>query len=70
MQGLRKLARYIKGTLHYKIEAYTDADGAGQSDRHSITGGLLVLDGANVSLLGHGHRKRLQLPAENQSSML
>ena len=60
MQALRKLARYIKGTLHYKlnirprhntdlkIEAYTDADWAGQSDRHSITGGLLVLDGANV----------------------
>ena len=50
-----------KGTLHYKlnirprhntdlkIEAYTDADWAGQSDRHSITGGLLVLDGVNVS---------------------
>ena len=61
MQALRKLARYIKGTLHYKlnirprhntdlkIEAYTDADWAGQSDRHSITGGLLVLDGVNVS---------------------
>ena len=61
MQALRKLARCIKGTLHYKlnirprpntdlkIEAYTDADWAGQSDRHSITGGLLVLDGANVS---------------------
>ena len=61
MQTLRKLARYIKGTLHYKlnirprhntdlkIEAYTDADWAGQSDRHSITGGLLVLDGVNVS---------------------
>ena len=61
MQALRKLARYIKGTLHYKlnirprhgtdlnIEAYTDADWAGQSDRHSITGGLLLLDGANVS---------------------
>ena len=55
MQALRKLARYIKGTLHYKlnirprhntdlkIEAYTDADWAGQSDRHSITGGLLML---------------------------
>ena len=53
MQALRKLARYIKGTLHYKlnirprhntdlkIEAYTDADWAGQSDRQSITGGLL-----------------------------
>ena len=61
MQALRKLARCIKGTLHYKlnirprhntdlkIEAYTDADWAGQSDRHSITGGLLVLDGINVS---------------------
>ena len=61
MQALRKLARYIKGTLHYKlnirprhntelkIEAYTDADWAGQSDRHSITGGLLVHDGVNVS---------------------
>ena len=61
MQALRKLARYIKGTLHYKlnirprhntdlkIEAYTDADWAGQSDRHSITGGLLMLDGVNVS---------------------
>ena len=61
MQALRKLARYIKGTLHYKlnirprhntdlkIEFYTDADWAGQSDRHSITGGLLVLDGVNVS---------------------
>ena len=59
MQALRKLARYIKGTLHYKlnirprhgtdlkIEAYTDADWAGQSDRHSITGGLLLLDGVN-----------------------
>ena len=61
MQALRKLARYIKGTLHYKlnirprhntdlkIEADTDADWAGQSDRHSITGGLLMLDGVNVS---------------------
>ena len=61
MQALRKLARYIKGTLPYKlnirprhntdlkIEAHTDADWAGQSDRHSITGGLLVLDGVNVS---------------------
>ena len=61
MQATRKLARYIKGTLHYKlsirprhgsdlkIEAYTDADWAGQSDRHSITGGLLLLDGVNVS---------------------
>ena len=61
MQALRKLARYIKGTLHYKlnirprhntdlkIEAFSDADWAGQSDRHSITGGLLVLDGVNVS---------------------
>ena len=61
MQALRKLAPYIKGTLHYKlnirprhntdlkIEAYTDADWAGQSDRHSITGGLLMLDGVNVS---------------------
>ena len=61
MQALRKLARYIKGTLHYKlnirprhntdlkIKAYTDADWVGQSDRHSITGGLLVLDGVNVS---------------------
>ena len=68
MQALRKLARYIKGTLHYKlnirpavvvdrhntdlkIEAYTDADWAGQSDRHSITGGLLMLDGVNVFFL-------------------
>ena len=63
MQALRKLARYIKGTLHYKlsirprhgsnlkIEAYTDADWAGQPDRHSITGGLLLLDGVNVSSL-------------------
>ena len=61
MQALRKLARYIKMTLHYKlnirprhntdlkIEAYTDADWAGQSDRNSITGGLLMLDGVNVS---------------------
>ena len=51
MQALRKLARYIKGTLHYmlsmrprhgsdlKIEAYTVADWAGQPDRHSITSG-------------------------------
>ena len=81
MQALRKLARYIKGTLHYKlnirprhntdlkIEAYTDADWAGQSDRHSITGGLLMLDGVSMSLLGHEHRKRLQRPVENQSSM-
>ena len=81
MQALRKLARYIKGTLHYKlnirprhgtdlkIEADTDADWAGQPDRHSITGGLLLLDGDNVSSW-HGHRKRLQPPAENQSSML
>ena len=62
MQALRKLARYIKGTLHYKlnirprhntdlkIEVYIDADWAGQFDRHSITGGFLVLDGVNVSL--------------------
>ena len=61
MQALRKLARYIKGTLHYKlsirprrcsdlkIEAYADADWAGQPDRHSVTGGLLLLDGVNVS---------------------
>ena len=32
-----------------KIEAYTDADWAGQPDRHSITGGLLLLDSVNVS---------------------
>ena len=50
MQALRKFARYIKGTLHYKlnirprhntdlkIEAYTDADWC-----------LMVL----MSLLGH-----------------
>ena len=61
MQALRKLARYINGTLQYKlnirprhgtdlkIEAYTDADWAGQPDRPSITGGLLLLDGVNVS---------------------
>ena len=61
MQALPKLARNIKGTLHCKLnirprhgtdlkmEAYTDADWAGQPDRHSITGGLLLLHGANVS---------------------
>ena len=74
MQALRKLARYIKGTLHYKlnirprhntelkIEAYTDADWASQV----VFSCLMV----SMSLLGHGHRKRLQRPAENQSSML
>ena len=61
VQALRKLARCIKWTLHYKlstrprhgsdlkIEAYTGADWAGQPDRHSITGGLLLVDSVNVS---------------------
>ena len=60
-QALRKLSRHIKGTLHYKLrirshhgsdlnkEAYTDANLTGQLGRLTITGGLLLLDGVNVS---------------------
>ena len=60
MQALRKLARYIKGTLHcklsvrprccsdLKIEAYADADWSCQPDRRSTTGGLLLLGDVNV----------------------
>ena len=79
MQALRKLARYIKGILHYKlnirprhntdlkIEAYTDADWARPDTASQVSFSCLMV---SMSLLGHGHRKRLQLPAENQSSML
>ena len=78
MQALRKLARYIKGTLHYKlsarhgsdlnIEAYTDADWAGQPDRHSITGGLLLLDGVTVSSWARTQKAIATCSGENQSS--
>ena len=82
MQALRKLARYIKGTLHYKLNIRPRHNTQTSRLKPSLmqTGQASLTDTASqvvfscwmvsTSLLGHEHRKRLQRPVENQSSML